>query len=218
MSKPSIKSAVLIILAVSIQPASAQMWRGANFRPSSFQHQGFRSMTFSPYRLGLPAQSVRDFRPQSLRNSTSQTVRNLSSQRASNIAQKVKPFVAGKDFEKKIKQQEVTTFPQSTVSPYGPSGNAPLGASSAPPGASSAPQGVSYSLQGVSGTRQGATSSAQGVSYGQPQSAAQSGSNSQRAVSHCALSGGETCPTLNPPGSRCECRDNFGRHFRGVAQ
>jgi hypothetical protein len=180
------KSAFLIVLAVSIQPASAQMWRGANFRPSPFQHQGFRSMTSSSYRLSgqryVSAPSMRDLR--------------LS---------KVSPTLIQKGQRKSAFHQ--LNLSQAQADPHGTSGNLPQGSYSQ--------QGVSVPPQGGSatGARQGASYAPQGAGY---QPAGQSGP--ARAVSYCILSGGVTCPTLNPPGSHCECRDNFGRHFRGVAQ
>jgi hypothetical protein len=175
------KSAVLIFLALSIEPTSAQMCCGANSRPFSVQHQGFRSMTFSPYRLG----GQKYLPPQGVRNLPRQSVRNLSSQPALKISQRHSPRTA-------------VAPPQSSASPHGPSG-------SLPQGASGAPQGINYSPQGASYTPQGG-------SY-EP-----AGQSPRRAVSYCILSRGETCPTLSSPGSYCECRDNFGRHFRGVAQ
>jgi hypothetical protein len=185
------KSAILIFVVLSIEPASAQMWRRANFHPFSLQHQAFRSMTFSPNRLA------------GQRYVSAPSMRNL---RLSNPSQQArvgqKTYLRSKNFE------------QAPASPYGTSGNLPQNASYSAQGVNGPPQGTGYSLQGAAGARQGASYAPQGGSYDQPE--AQSGP--RRLVSHCILSGGVTCPTLSSPGSYCECRDNFGRHFRGVAQ
>jgi hypothetical protein len=81
---------------------------------------------------------------------------------------------------------------QSPANPYGPGGD---------------------SLQGAQPTLQGAQPTPQGA-----QPTPRSVINSSRTAGYCAVSGGGTCQTLNPPGSYCECRDNFGRHFNGVAR
>jgi len=57
-----------------------------------------------------------------------------------------------------------------------------------------------------------------GIRNDQPQGTIQGRSNSSRAASYCTVSGGATCLTLNTLGSPCECRDTFGRHFRGLVQ
>jgi hypothetical protein len=198
------KSAVLIFLALSIEPASARMCCGANSRPFSFQHQGFRSTTFSPYRPGgqkyLPAQSVRNFSPQSTRNLPAQSTRNTSQQ--SKQVQRGNPD-SNIEFN----------FPQSPVNPHGPSGSPPQGTSQSPQGGGGASQRINYSPQG-SGVQPGGGYAPQGGSYDQPQGV----SNSPRVVRYCTISGGDTCQTLSPLGSYCECRDNYGRHFRGVVK
>jgi hypothetical protein len=141
MPKFSSQSAVLIFLAVSIEPASARMCCGASFRPFSMQQRSFQPITVSPYRSGgyLPGGQL------------------TSSQKPVNPRGRLTTYRG--------------IFPQTQANPYGPGGYAP--------------QAASYS---------------------------------SLAAGYCTLSSGEGCQTLNPPGSDCECRDNYGRHFRGVAR
>jgi len=171
------RTAILIFMALSIEPASAQMCCGANYR-HGYRPSAQRVVSRMPVnpRLNPPRPGNHHGRPNNFPQA--QTDSHGPGGHARQSA-KLRPW---------------TTFPQAQASPHGPGGDTPQSASQyRPQGASSAPQGASSD-----------------------QPAVQSGS--PRAVSYCTLLGGDTCPTLNPPGSYCECRDNFGRHFRGIAK